>query len=77
LELPNEINMPKKHNRKRKNRRQSFVAAEDTVAASPSGRENQATSSHASLFMLGRRKKSSDSLDSEALLDHRFVFLSR
>jgi magnesium transporter len=79
-QVPPSGNKPKrkkKSGKKRKHRRQSFIAAEDTASAADSDRptleETQASQSSArdSIYRLGRHNKSSESLESEALLDHR------
>jgi magnesium transporter len=67
----------KKSAKKRKHRRQSFIAPEDIASAADSDRptlgDARTGNSNArdSFYRLGRDNKSSESLASEALLDHR------
>jgi magnesium transporter len=67
----------KKSGKKRKHRRQSFVATEDNSSAVESDRprlselRSNSENPRDSFYRLGRGNKSSESLESEALLDHR------
>src|ERR1700760_821995 len=74
--LGNKSKKKKRSGKKRKHRRQSFIAAEDNSSAVDSDRATplarpSLANPRESYFRLGRSNKSSESLASEALLDHR------